>query len=380
MKAPVARTVLIAATAVAGAARAGHEFPIYPSYYPHEIRIDVVAPGRAPDLLLASKIHAYIGPEPRFRKPLPDSIRAIESLGSFVRVRVNPQSASARDNAAACAVARAVVADIARRPGPLVFHPYPVTSLHGDFLYHADQADAARTRLAAPPAEGASKAPRRLKVRAIGELARSLVREDWYSQRADWDAVVEEVNASSLIASQATNGWTGPPWARAGWFHAARLLADAADDAPARDRIQDGIRRLEHGGFRDAVERINVERDLLSALTASCHAMVAGYTVKREYVSTEYSAGIENIGFDALAGLNSPLFIRTVKLKDFPWNGWLALGIDASPASAWNPIAGFTDQFGQLLWAALGDPAQIPSPGDAGWMFNRVSDVRADAP
>src|ERR1700693_3703135 len=204
VKARVARTVLIAATAVAGAARAGHEFPVYPSYYPHEIRIDVVAPGRAPDLLLASKIHAYIGPEPRFRKPLPDSIRAIESLGSFVRVRVNPRSAAARDNAAACAVARAVVGDIARRPGSLVFHPYPVTSLHADYLYHTDQADAAKALLAAPPGEGPSKAPGHLKVPAIGDLARSLVRDDWYSQRADWDAVVEEVSASSLIALQAT--------------------------------------------------------------------------------------------------------------------------------------------------------------------------------
>ena len=30
--------------------------------------------------------------------------------------------------------------------------------------------------------------------------------------------------------------------------------------------------------------------------------MVAGYTVKREYVNVEYSAGIENIGYDAIDG------------------------------------------------------------------------------
>jgi hypothetical protein len=104
--------------------------------------------------------------------------------------------------------------------------------------------------------------------------------------------------------------------------------------------------------------------------------VVAGYTVKREYISAEYSAGIENIGFDSIAGLNSPLFIRTVKLKDFPWNGWLSLGIDTQPVAAWNPIAGFSDPFGRLMWSALGDPALLPSPNGAGWILNRISDVR----
>jgi hypothetical protein len=104
--------------------------------------------------------------------------------------------------------------------------------------------------------------------------------------------------------------------------------------------------------------------------------VVAGYTVKREYISTEYSVGIENIGFDSLAGLNSALFIRTVKLKDFPWNGWLSLGIDTRPAAAWNPIAGFSDPFGRLMWHAIGDPALLPSPNGADWVLNRISDVR----
>ena len=27
-------------------------------------------------------------------------------------------------------------------------------------------------------------------------------------------------------------------------------------------------------------------------------------------------------------GFNSPMFLRTVKLKDFPWNGWLQLGLE----------------------------------------------------
>ena len=102
---------------------------------------------------------------------------------------------------------------------------------------------------------------------------------------------------------------------------------------------------------------------------------MAGYRVKREFINAEFSTGIENIAFDALDGLNSAIFIRTAKLKDFPWNGWLSLGISGAPTSAWNPIAGFTDPFGRLMWAALGDPAAVPSPYESTFMLNRVSEI-----
>jgi hypothetical protein len=122
-----------------------------------------------------------------------------------------------------------------------------------------------------------------------------------------------------------------------------------------------------------------LQRDLVTTLTGSCRKLVVGYTVKRQYFSVEFTNGIENIGFDSIEGLNSPMFIRTVKLKDFPWNGWLTLGIDKAPNAAWNPIAGFSDGFGRLLWSAVGDPALVPAPYDSGWMLNRLSDVKSNS-
>ena len=47
--------VLLLPLAVAPAARSGHELPVYPSYYPHEIEIATVAPERAAPLLLDGK-------------------------------------------------------------------------------------------------------------------------------------------------------------------------------------------------------------------------------------------------------------------------------------------------------------------------------------
>ncbi len=126
-------------------------------------------------------------------------------------------------------------------------------------------------------------------------------------------------------------------------------------------------------------ERVDLERDLLARLGRGCQRVVAGFVTRREYVNDDYSAGVENVGRDAHAGLASHVFPRTVKLKDFPWNGWLEVGVPSPPAAAWNPVAGFTDVAGRALWAALGDPALFPTPGGDGWLANRVSVVTTTA-
>jgi hypothetical protein len=378
MKRRTAFTLLLVTAGLIDVARSGHEFPVYPSYYPHEIRIETMAPDRAVGLLLEGKIQAYIGPEPRFSNASPDSILAVESLGSLLIVRVNPESSRAPDHAAACVLARTVIREIARRHGQFRFHPYPVTPYDGDYLYHTDLADAARIRFVGTAAGAGATSAQGPRVRTSSVLAKSLVPADWNTQGSARDVDIDEVSAADLAAASTmvTNGWIAPPWARSGWSRAARLLAPSVDDPRQRIRVRGDLERLESGAFAGTVERIRLERELVSELANGCRALVAGYTVKREYISADYSAGIENIAFDSIAGINSPMFVRTVKLKDFPWNGWLSLGMDSGPAAAWNPIAGFSDPFGRQMWNAIGDPALLPSPNDAGWVLNRISDVR----
>ncbi|TXL75173.1 hypothetical protein FHP25_14935 [Vineibacter terrae] len=351
---------IVVTAALVTAAQGGHELPVYPSYYPHEIEVTTVAPDRAADLLRSGRMHAYVGGTPDFAGTVPETVGAVESLGSFVTARVNPASPHARDTAAACAAVRAAARRTAVN-GPMILHPYPVTPFHGDYLHHADRAEAATKRMLEGEAAGAD-----LKLRAAGTPA----------PQDPWDVAIEEIAVSDLVggAMTAINGWLGPPWLKAGWYQAYRVLGDGVD-GEARDQVESRLRRLQHDEAADAVERINLERDLVADLVAGCRKVVIGYTVKREYFSTEFSAGIENIAYDMHQGFNAPIFIRTVKLKDFPWNGWLALGIGTQPKAAWNPIAGFTDPFGRLIWAAIGDPAALPSPYDAGWALNRISDV-----
>jgi hypothetical protein len=361
--------LLLGAFATATVAWGGHEMPIYPSFYPHEIAIETLAPEQAASALRDAKIQAYIGREPPFAAALPDAITAIETLGSFVMVRINSQSPLAKDEQSVCAAVRSAVRQVAT--GDVVLHPYPVTPFHGDYLYHVDLAEAAKARVA-----GAADDPplRGLKIRASGAVAQS--HPDWAAAE-DWDAEVFDVDAGDLAASSThvMNGWFSPPWVKAGWFHAEHLLADAVSDPALRARAQSDFQRLTAGDFSDLTERVNLERDLVQSLTAGCRTMVAGYTVKREYFNADYSAGVENVGYDSITGLNSPMFIRTVKLKDFPWNGWLAIGINAAPATAWNPIGGMSDPFGRLMWSTTGDFALLPSPYDTGWMLSRIADL-----
>ena len=363
---------LTAAALLAPVARSGHELPVYPSYYPHEIEIAAAAPQEAADLLAKGKLHAYVGGAPSFGGALPKDIASAPSLGSWLVVRLNPNSALAKEETLACSVVGAVVRELQGKGSDVVAHPYPVTPLHGDYLHHVDLAESAKKRLAGTAAGG-------LKLRAEGALAQSLVRPEWRTEGGDWDAVIQEVDAGRLVASDTTlvNGWMGPRWVRSGWFHAYRLLADTIVEPETRQGVDADAARLQLGDVADPAERANLERDLVRRLTAGCRGAVAGYTVKRELYNASFSDGIENIAYDALEGLNSPMFIRTMKLKDFPWNGWLRLGTPAPPRAAWNPVGGFTDDFGRLMWSAVGDPAALPSPYDHGWVLNRISEVEA---
>jgi hypothetical protein len=130
--------------------------------------------------------------------------------------------------------------------------------------------------------------------------------------------------------------------------------------------------RLMTGDHAVLAERADLQRQLIAALTAGCERPVIGYTLNHEYVNNDFTAGIENIAHDSQTGLNSAVFVRTAKLKDYPWNGTQRLGLARPPQAAWNPIAGFTDSTGRLIWSTVGDPALVPFPYNASWIPNRL--------
>ncbi len=284
----------------------------------------------------------------------------------------NPASGAARDRETRCASAGRLIGALAAGNGPYVLHPYPVTPFHPDYLHHFDRAESAGQARARQAGPGDPV----LRVRVKGALAERLVPASWRGAGRAWDATVEEIGIDDLVSGSriSMNGWLGPPWIKEGWFHAYLLHAPTLTDGTARQSADAIYRRLTTGTYYGEVERLNLERRLVWLLLGGCDRRVVGYTVKREYFNnTDYSEGVENIAHDSQAGVNSPIFPRTVKLKDFLWNGWLRLGIESKPRAAWNPMGGFTDPMGRLTWFTLGDPGLFPEPYGGSWIANRVT-------
>lgn len=356
-----------------GQSGAGHSLAHYPSYYPDEIRVEALDPATAAKGLADQTLHAYIGAAPHFAGQVPGHVKAVKSFGSFLVLAFNPASARFASAAERCTAARGIMAMLrGEETAGFVFHPYPVTPYHADYLHHLDRVEAVTAAIVNEPAP-----PSPLEIGAKGAIAEAVVKTRWRLAADRADATLLEVSADALIADGIRfDGWLGPPWAKEGWFQAYQLLA-AGLDAEARRAADEAYTQLVRGETVGLAERINLERRLVAALTEGCKRTVVGYAPKVEYVNEAYPPGIENIGYDSLSGLNSPIFLRTVKLKEYPWNGKLHLGVGERSTAAWNPVAGFTDVMGGLIWSAVGDPAMIQFPSDASWMPNRVQSTVA---
>ena len=356
---------------MAAPARAGHELPFYPGYYPQEIRLETLTPAAAVPLLRNSTLHTYLGADPFAGGRLPANVSAVESLAGYVvATAVAPAPGDVVSRCAgALRAARAIGA--ASVPG-FVPYAYAVTPYHGDYLEHFDLAVAARRAV-----ESASPgAPPRLVAR--GALAERLLKAPRVGAAAKaGDTVVEEVDLETLLAPFAVTvgGSSRPPWVKEGWFQAYLLQAATMTDPAARQAADQLYRRLVAGAYDGPAERAELARRLVGRLGGGCERVVLGYSLRREPFNAEFSQGIENIAWDSQAGFDSDIFVRTAKLKDFPWNGWMRVGIGARPTAAWNPVAGFTDPAGRLLWAALGDPAFLPGPYGAGPVPHRAVPV-----
>ncbi len=353
-------------------AGADHALPFNPSFYPHEIQIKSVDLTSAKRLLAKNSLHAYVGGDPFADDAAPPHLGSAESLGSYLVATFDVTSTSWKERQTRCAGASALVNGLPAAKGSYIIHPYPVTPYHADYLQHFDLAEAVKNKYRPASDQGPALS---LKIRAKGALAEKIVRSASRAVMKGWDATVEEIGVEELVSSHRIqlNGWLGPPWLKEGWFQSYLLLAGTVTDAETKRTVEAIYRRLVSGGYDSMVERLNLERRLVLLLMRDCTRVVVGYTVRREYFNnSDYSDGVENIARDSQAGFNSPIFMRTVKLKDFPWNGWLKLGIETKPSAAWNPIGGFTDRAGRLIWSAVGDPALLPASDNGSWISNRV--------
>jgi len=365
--APAAIFLILALTGLLRSTHAGHESAYLPSFFPHEIQLEAI-PADAVNRLRSGTLHAIVGIDVFANAPLPPDVAAAESLGGYLIVTADGPRLERAPTALRCTVLERALQVLARRHGSFRFHPYPVTPFHEEFLHHADLVTARITQLLSLGPKG----PNPL-LRVLGHRTASLVGLPVPKANAPWDVTVEAVDVDELLAAWGwrMNGWQGPPWIKDGWFHALALLRGRLTNPQDRKAVDDAVARL----LSEAVQgqaRVELERRVVGLLLRGCAAAVAGYLVRREPYNTEFTSGIENVAFDSLAGLGAAVFIRTAKLKDFPWNGVLRLAVSGPASAAWNPIDGFGDPFGRLLWEAVGDGALLRAPYGSGWIQNRV--------
>ncbi len=362
--------VAAAACIAAPAVQADHEINYYPSFFPQEIRIEPLDPDAAAREFVnkADLLHAYLGTAPHFTGPAPEYLKSLASLKSLITVSVNPQSPRMQGRDARCEAIAQAAGALAKQPD-VIAHRYPITPYHADYINYIDLVSASK-----PAASAAA-----LRFRAGEGGAAALLSPQARIDGAAWDVAFGEVAISELTnkAGVAFNAWPAPPWTKDGWFQAYHLLRPGMSDTGSRERADAIFGRLTHRAFKDLAEEINLERDLLAALTQNCERAVVGYRLRNEFYNDDFSNGIEHTLADSQSGFNSSVSVRTVKLKDFPWNGWLRLGIDTRPTAAWNPVAGFTDAPGRLAWSIVGDNGFLPIPYNSRWVSNSA-EIRQD--
>src|SRR2546422_3842818 len=137
--------VFVAVAWTSGGAWAGHEIPFYPSFYAHEIKIEVMEPAAAARLLQKKSLHAYVGADPFAGGVVPSHVAYAESLKSYVVLTFGRSSGTLADAGARCAAAARALKTLSTAKGAFTFHPYPVTPYHDDYLQHFDLVESARS-------------------------------------------------------------------------------------------------------------------------------------------------------------------------------------------------------------------------------------------
>ncbi len=226
-----------------------------------------------------------------FAGPVPEHVKSVKSLGSFLVLSFNAASARFASADDRCAAARGILAAAQRGEG-------------GRLRLPSLSRDALSRRLPAPPGpdRGGNAAP----LARIGGARACEGRRQGPARRGDRarsagtaggraEVIVSRWCRSTIWSAGAgvqLDGWSGPPWVKEGWFHAHRLLAAGLDAAAARGSRMRPIERL----IRGAGARLGGARRIWSGAWWPRSPIVAGawwsaMRRREEYFNEAYPRG-----------------------------------------------------------------------------------------
>ena len=184
---------------IGGRGGAGHSVGHFPSYYPDEIRIDVVDPKAAGAGLADATLHAYVGAVPSFAEAVPEHVKSAKSLGSILLLSFNAGSTRFTSADDRCAAARGLLTAMKEeRAAGFVFHPYPVTPYHADYLHHLDRVEAAKA------AVGGSASVASVKVGARGQVAEAVALDERLHAGNDHKGLLPALGCFDFAAAEET--------------------------------------------------------------------------------------------------------------------------------------------------------------------------------
>ena len=297
--------------AAAPAAEAGHEVPYYPSFYPQEIRIEPLDPAAA-----APGIRQTTAPLTPISGPARASTAGagLRQVGRIARRAshggVNP-SVAREPRCALSGARRTPRRRVAKEPDT-VAHPYPITPYHADYLGHVDRVPAS------PPAGCRSDGARDLRREIADREAWStaLIRRLGHPRGGAVGEVLRAAGVGIMAGRTA--------WAKEGWFQAYHLLRPAVGERGSGRARRRALRaaaawRLQGPG-RAAQSRARAgggARPKVASAASSAIGCGASSSATTSPTASRTSPSTRS------PGSTRPIVVRTVKLKDFPWNGWL---------------------------------------------------------
>ena len=127
----------------------------------------------------------------------------ILGLGAYLVITFDGAVAQQWQPEQRCAVVQDMVSVLAAGATAFVFHPYPITPYHGDYLYHFDRIEMLKSQYLRRSAGLRESFPHPLTVRAHGALAAQLMRPPWQRMAQRWVSCAERFKNESLAAQKA---------------------------------------------------------------------------------------------------------------------------------------------------------------------------------
>lgn len=370
----------------------GHELILYPSFYPHELRFFRVENAEDASQLIAQTsttgtvkgLHLYLAPlKPAAKRLNNTKINFIQEVDRLYYLVINLDKRPWNNSAVADLLMNSISRDsvAAKLNGQPVY--LPILSYQGDYIYVADISESLRMKSFSID----SSELRKLKITAIklsvqeveeeaveavaselGKLGNVSVVKDGAD---DWDFKLSSISLNNFFQKNTVwaNGIYFDLDAYQGYSLAAAIYRQSVNMSSEPQSIYN---KILYGRYSNEFEKMLLVRQLVRWGIKHGGIIPLFITYRHYMFNDDWDEGIYNMAVNPLTGISTDVFYRTVKLKLFPWNGWLLIGHNDTEDCSYNPFMFEKTLYCRAILMLVSDSAFIHQPYNGSWEVNRV--------